>query len=293
MIRPVEGRGVQSVEVGARLLAAMVEIGRPAMLRDLAALAQVSSAQAHAYFVSFRKTGLVEQDPATGRYLLGPFALQLGLSRMRQADPLRMAGDAAVELASELGFMVTVAVWGTHGPTIVQVRESSGPIHVNLRAGVVYTVTGTATGRLFAAFLPDSLVRPVVEAEIRAGSQGRAIGVPTTLRALAASSVEVRRAGFATTEGVPVPGINAVAAPVFDHTGQMSFCLTVIGTKATLDVGPEGPLALQVLSYCRALSRKLGFVEGARAGAAPPAPAEPRRPGRPRRVVGELARAGE
>lgn len=272
MIKPVEGRGVQSVEVGARLLNAMVEIGRPAMLRDLAAYAQVTSAQAHAYFVSFRKTGLVEQDPATGRYLLGPFALQLGLSRMRQADPLRIAGEAAADLASELGLMVTVAVWGTHGPTIVQVQEASGPIHVNLRAGVVYTVTGTATGRLFAAFLPDTIVRPAVEAEIRAGAQGRAIGSPTTLRDLAASSRAVRRLGYATTEGLPVPGINAVAAPVFDHTGQMPFCLTVIGTKSRLDVGPESALAPRILSFCRAISQKLGFTEAVPSGTAAPAP---------------------
>src|SRR3954447_16737748 len=94
-------RGVQSVEVGGRILVAMVQAGRPLMLRDLAGGADVTPAQAHAYLVSFRKLGLVEQDTATGRYQLGPFALQLGLARMRISNPLRLAGDAAAALAAE------------------------------------------------------------------------------------------------------------------------------------------------------------------------------------------------
>jgi DNA-binding IclR family transcriptional regulator len=57
----VIGRGVQSVVVGGRLLAVMASAGRPLMLRDIAAGANVTPAQAHAYLVSFRKLDLVEQ----------------------------------------------------------------------------------------------------------------------------------------------------------------------------------------------------------------------------------------
>jgi hypothetical protein len=50
----VTGRGVQSAEVGGRILVAMVQAGRPLMLRDLAGGADVTPAQAAAYLVSFR-----------------------------------------------------------------------------------------------------------------------------------------------------------------------------------------------------------------------------------------------
>lgn len=254
-----EGRGVQSIEVGGRLLNALVALGKPAMLRDLAALAGVTPAQAHAYLVSFRKIGLVEQDPASGRYFLGPFALTLGLTRMRQHVPLRAASQAAAELAAETGMMVTIAVWGTHGPTIIQVQESVQPIHVNLRAGAVYTVTGTATGRLFAAMLPDELVRPFIEEEMVAGHDGRRIGVARSDKAFAADMAEIRRRGFATTEGIPVPGINAVSAPVFDHSGQLQFAITVIGPAQALHIGGDDAQAEFVAGYARRLSEDLGY----------------------------------
>ena len=69
-------RGIQSIEVGGRLLAVLVDAAKPLTLRDLAQKAGMTSAKAHPYLVSFGKLGLVEQDAVTGRYGLGPFALQ-------------------------------------------------------------------------------------------------------------------------------------------------------------------------------------------------------------------------
>ena len=43
-----DGRGVQSIEVGARLLNALVTEGEPMMLKDLAKQAGIAPAQAHA-----------------------------------------------------------------------------------------------------------------------------------------------------------------------------------------------------------------------------------------------------
>ncbi|PZW37747.1 IclR family transcriptional regulator [Humitalea rosea] len=259
---PVEGRGVQSIETGGRLLDAMIVSGQPAMLRDLAAAAGIAPAQAHAYLVSFRKIGMVEQDPLSGRYLLGPMALQLGLSRMRSFDPLRLACNAAIDLARDMGLMVTVSVWGMYGPTIIQVQEAVEPVHVNLRAGAVFTLSGTATGRLFAALMPEPIVAPLLRQEMRGGSPS--IGKPTAVSALPQSSEVVRRLGYATTEGVPVPGVNAIAVPVLDHAGQLVFALTVIGHAAMLDVGIDGAQLAQVLAVGRKLSAQLGHRDAPR-----------------------------
>lgn len=157
----VDGRGVQSIEVGALLLNALVDVGEPMMLRDLARKAGIAPAQAHAYLVSFRNCGFVEQEGQAGLYRLGPFALQLAIARMRSFDPLRMAADAIGDLAAETGLTVALAVWGSFGPTVIQVCEGADQVHINTRAGTVYSVSGTATGRVFAAFLPEvSFARP-------------------------------------------------------------------------------------------------------------------------------------
>lgn len=238
----------------------MVELGRPAMLRDIASLANIAPAQAHAYLVSYRQMGMVEQDAASGRYLLGPFALQLGLARMRCSDPLRMASNAAAQLAEQTGLMVTVSVWGTHGPTIIQVQDSAHPIHVNLRVGSVYTLTGTATGRLFTALFSSELVRPLLNEELRASRRdGRAMPTKAQEALIASDAAEIRRLGYAATVGAPVPGINAVSFPVYDHTGKMQFALTVVGPDYTFDVAPDSAKLPSIVEFVGALSAQLGY----------------------------------
>jgi DNA-binding IclR family transcriptional regulator len=228
------------------------------MLRDIASHADLKPAQAHAYLVSFRKIGLVEQVSDSGLYQLGPFALQLGLARMRSVDALRLVTRAAPELASELGLMATVTVWGSLGATVVQVNEAGGQVHVNLRAGTVYSLLHTATGRVFAAFLPQD----VVKAHLRSASRISGLLEPATNETSEERLAQVeraRRAGYATAVGSPIPGVNAIGAPVFDHSGQLQSVVTIIGPGRLVDVSAESPLIGRVTQFASQLSSALGF----------------------------------
>lgn len=256
----VEGRGVQSIEVGGRLLAVMASAGRPLMLKDIAAGAKVTPAQAHAYLVSFRKLDLVEQANGSGLYQLGAFALQLGLARMRSVDALRMTSHAVADLAIELGLMLTVTVWGTFGPTIVQVQEAVDQVHVNLRAGAVYAIRSTATGRVFAAFLPQAVITAHIDTEQREGSESQRIGNPIGAAGFEKEAEQTKKLGYATANGSPVPGINAISAPVFDHTGQMQLAITLIGPARVVDIRRGSPQVKRLLAFTTGLSTKLGYA---------------------------------
>ena len=81
-------QGIQSIEVGFRLLNVLAATNRPMMLRDIAKGAGMPAAKAHRYMVSFLRIGIVEQDSSSGRYDLGAYALELGLScALCRSDP--------------------------------------------------------------------------------------------------------------------------------------------------------------------------------------------------------------
>src|SRR4051812_4415824 len=128
-------RGIGSIEVGGRLLQILADTAQPIMLRDLAEAAKMPPGQVHAYLVSFRKLDLVEQEPTTGRYRLGAFALHLGLARLRITQPYQIASDAIANFATEVGLAAFITVWGSHGPTVVRIQESSHRYHAAVRAG--------------------------------------------------------------------------------------------------------------------------------------------------------------
>lgn len=253
-------RSIQSVETGFRLLQALVDAAVPLNLRDLAARAGMTSAKAHPYLVSFTRVGVVQQDSVTGQYELGPFALQMGLVSLQRLEPVRVAMPHIARLAGQIGHTLAIAVLGSHGPTMIHISEASYPVHVNMRQGTVMSMRHTATGHVFTAWLPPQVARHYIDREI--GD----LAVVTSISperpddaALQALATQVRHAGLARALGNPLPGIDALSVPVFDHSGHIVLALTSLGPSSLFDASETGLLA-QALKACAAdISAQLGY----------------------------------
>ena len=250
-------RGIQSIDVGGRLLQALTRSDGAMMLKELAEAAVMPAAKAHAYLVSFCKLGLMEQDAATGRYDLGPLALELGLASLNRLDSVKIATREMTALSKRTGQSTAIAVWGNYGPTIVRFEQSVRPIHVNMRTGTVMALTQTATGYVFASYaapaqIDAALAATSPDAKQRAAAKGM-------LQSLAPEFAAVRERGLARAQGNPVPGVNAFSAPVFDHTGEIVLALTALGSAAEFDVTWASPIAKDVKATAKTISERLGF----------------------------------
>jgi DNA-binding IclR family transcriptional regulator len=253
-----EQRAVQSVEVGGRLLIALGQHAAPMSLKDLAAAADLPASRAHPYLVSFGRLGLIEQDGTSGRYALGPAALQLGLACLHQLDPIKAAGPVSETLSQAIDQTVAIAVWANFGPTIVRVIEGSQPLHVNMRAGSVMSVLGTATGRAFAAVLPPRTVKEVLAGPAGEPRRADRTAVKDIDRELESIAAEVRRHGVARALGRPIPGVNAFSAAAFDHEGRPALVITALGHEDTFAATWDSPLAAAVRDAAAEVSHRLG-----------------------------------
>jgi DNA-binding IclR family transcriptional regulator len=253
-----ERRGIQSVELGGQLLLALAAHGRPMPLRDLARAADIQPGKAHPYLVSFGKLGLVTQDPGTGHYWLGPTAIQLGLVSLRMLNPVREATPFAQELAERTGHGVALTVWGNQGPTVVLLLEAVYPLHVNMRTGTVMALAGTATGRLFAAYLPRKLVETAMQEDYR--RLGPDIATPLKPEEVEKRLAEVRSHAVSRSVNNPTPGVVSFAAPVFDYSGNMVLGVTLMGSSGTFDPSWTGPQAKAVKACAEEISKRLGYT---------------------------------
>jgi DNA-binding IclR family transcriptional regulator len=252
-------RAVQSVEVGGRLLLALAHSPGPMTLKDLAAQAELPAARAHPYLVSFGKLQLIEQDAETGRYALGPAALQLGLTCLNQLDVMKAALPVAQELAARTGYAVALAVWGNFGPTIVRLIEARQPLHVAMRAGTVMSILGTATGRAFAAALPaERIERAMAHALGDPPKQATPLLV-NKAKALRDAKEEVRKHGVTRAAGRPMPGVNAFSAAAFDHEGEPAIVITILGHQDHFPVAWDSSEAQAVRAAAATISGRLGW----------------------------------
>jgi flavin reductase (DIM6/NTAB) family NADH-FMN oxidoreductase RutF/DNA-binding IclR family transcriptional regulator len=200
-----------------------------------------------------------------GRYLIaqphdfGRLSLDEVNANRKRLHAIRLATHVAVELAGRLDETIGVAVWGTHGPTMLHWEPSSRPVSLNLRPGAVLPVLGSATGRVFAAWMADAELAPLAQAEIElAGGDGsKAL---TTLQDLRET---VRRDGMAVLDQVSsfvdrseVP-VAALSVPVLDRQGAILLALTVLAESGCLDCGPDAAVPIALRACAEEIRRHL------------------------------------
>jgi DNA-binding IclR family transcriptional regulator len=207
-------------------------------------------AKAHRYLVSLIRAGLAEQDRENGRYRLGPFALELGLSALGSLDVIKLGAEEIVNLRARIDETVLLAIWGNKGPVVARWEESTRPVATNVRAGWVMPLANSATGRLFAAYLPASVTAALLKAEFAR--------MPEAKRGYAARLEEIRARGLSRVQGDLLPGVASVAAPVFAHDGAIVAVIAALGPQGGFDVSWNGAIASAVKRAAAALSARLG-----------------------------------
>ncbi|MCS4502730.1 HTH-type transcriptional regulator KipR [wastewater metagenome] len=246
-------QGVRSVETGLALVAALGAADTGLGLGCLARRAGMAPAKAHRYLVSLVRAGLVEQHPETGHYDLGPLALELGMAALRRLDIVRLADATLHRLRDDLDETVLFAVWGNRGPTVVRWLESSEAVTVNVRLGSVMPLCRSATGRAFLAWGARRVIEPLLDAELAAADD------PEVERGrMEALAAQTRSDGVSTVAGDLLPGVAAVAAPVFDHQDEVAGVVTALGYAGGFDADPAGDTARTVRAAADDLSRRLG-----------------------------------
>jgi DNA-binding IclR family transcriptional regulator len=218
---------VQSVARAAELLKALGAHGTPATVSDLADRCGLNRSTAWRILATLEDEGLVERDPATGRYAVG-YAL-VGLAAgagheplVRRAQPhLRALADACAETAS-------LAV--PRKLQLVYVDQVQAP-HVMAAdwLGRPTPLHATSTGKAFLAWLdPD---------ELGAALPGRLERFTdttiTTRPALRGELADVRTRGYAVSRGELEPALWGVSAPVLDG-GRAVAVVSVWGTEARI-----------------------------------------------------------
>jgi DNA-binding IclR family transcriptional regulator len=252
-----EQHGVQSLEIGISILKAITGGHRSMMLKDIAANADMPASKVHRYMVSLIRSGLVEQDPNSSRYDLGPFALTLGLVAVDRLDRIGLGLSAIAALRDEINETTALAVWSDKGPVIISSERPSRPITVNVVTGTALNTLTSASGRIFAAWLPEASTSALVAAELKSPASPPDVRTKKAFVSLVAS---IRAAGVAAvTDYHLVPGVAAIAAPVFNAKGEITLSVLAIGVKGQLDMSPEGPTVTRLKRAAHALSQRLGY----------------------------------
>lgn len=200
--------------------------------------------------------GLLARNPDTERYRLGVDLIGLASQVVSYMDVREVARPLLRELAEACQETVNLSVLdGGRVVNLEQFVPQSRRIRNVGRVGRRMYVHCTAAGKVFLAYRSPDIVDRLLSRPL-ARFTPRTVTDPEKLRA---EADKVRRQGYAIVQEELEEGLNVVAAPVRDHTGQVVAAVSVAGPvfRVTSDLLPE--LARQVVEVSSEISQQLGY----------------------------------
>lgn len=114
----------------------------------------------------------------------------------------------------------------------------------------------SATGQVFAAYLPELTVMPLIKSEL--ARMKKETGKSPALADVLSAIAKVRKAGLGHTSGGILPGVLALAAPIYNYDNKLAAVVTALGPKGYFDDSVHGRTATELLALSARLSIRLG-----------------------------------
>ena len=225
----------------------------PAPLSRVARLAGLPPNKVHRYLVSLVRVGLAEQEGSSGLYNLGVATRRLGIEALRRGDEVTIATKHTMALRDATLHTTNLSTWNDAGPTIVRWDYGAFPLPITVRVGSTLPLVDSSVGRVFLAYLPRQLTTRVLRDQQRRGETSS----PSS-HELEEILDGVRTRGVSITSGGVIPGLSAIAAPVF---GSGPGLLLVVGFAVPtrdLTAASEKKLVSHLTAATAELSWELG-----------------------------------
>ncbi len=221
--------GASSLRRGLRALEVLAHAGGPddpgLGVVDVARRLEVDKSQASRTLRTLAEHGLVERDPVTRAYRVGPRVFAYA-SLVAERRLLRAAPPVLADLVATLGERAHLSV--LDGASVLTLHSESPPHAVQAAGWAGRTVPAycTAAGR---ALLADH--DPAAQAALLDGTPLERVAPNTVidLAELARRIADARARGWAEADEEMEPGLAAVAAPVRRFDGRIVAALNVSG----------------------------------------------------------------
>lgn len=246
---------IQSVDRAVRILKALSRGPRRYGVSELSASLGLAKGTVHGLLRTLLEHGLVEQDPESDKYQLGPALLELS-SGYLDLNQLRSRSLAWSELlATKADEAVRVGTPHANGVLIVHhVFRPDASLQI-LEVGALLPMHATALGKAVLAHLPGAAQEEVMARGLPKLT-GRTLATPTALRRHLRS---VREQRYAVELGESILGEGGIAAPIFGREGSVVGAIGVVGPDERIG-HRERDLAETVLEAARGISRDHGYV---------------------------------
>ncbi|WP_042350309.1 IclR family transcriptional regulator [Bacillus massiliigorillae] len=227
--------------LGVTEIANQIDINKSSVYRILSTLVQY---------------GYVEQDADTGRYKLGYKFLEISSKLLESIDLRTEAQPFLKELENETNEVIHLVVYDQGEVVYIEKLEGNELLRMHSRVGKRAPMHCTSVGKTILANLPTNVVLSILETRgMPSHTKYSIVDKDELLQELA----KVKECGFAYDLEENEYGITCIAAPIFDHAGQVIAAVSISGSTIRMKNERLAQLQPHIIAAGKQISTRLGY----------------------------------
>jgi DNA-binding IclR family transcriptional regulator len=247
--------GLASVDLVLTLMELLAAAQRPRGVSEIARELGISKARAHRHLRALVRRGYVRQDAASERYEIAVKLMVLGEAVRDRFDVLTAMRPAMAALREATGQAVTASALVEDSVVVLELLPGRNPIEFGVRPGTALDLHATAHGHIALAFGPARLLQQAIVRPLKIWT----MATISDRDELVAAVERARVRGWASAPDQMMLGVNALAAPVFDHTGAWRGTIALVGSTQFIPAEPAPEQITAVTAAASEASASLGW----------------------------------
>lgn len=209
---------------------------------------------AHRILASLAANGLLDHDPVTNRWVLGPELYVMGALAAERYDITRVARESLRTLAAATGESAFLSVRRGEETVCLLREEGAFPIRsFVLYEGIRFPLGVASAGLAILSFLPDERVDDYLARNDLTLAHGRSHGTGPLRDRIRAT----RATGYALNPGLIVEGSWGMGATVFDPHGEPAWALSLTGIEPRFSAERRPALGRLLLEQAHRVTQEL------------------------------------
>jgi IclR family acetate operon transcriptional repressor len=252
---PKRSYNITALQRGLRLLQLFSESPHGLTAKQVAGRSRLPVSTVHRFLANLESAAFLNCS-GDGVYQLGIACFAIGQAALGQLDIRRVSLPYLEELNRKT--RETIHLTLRHGLSAVYVEklDSPEPLRIHSRIGAAVPLHCTAVGKVMLAYMPDAVRENVLP---QLGLKRFTPNTVGNLQELAAELYRVRKNGYACDLEEHELHIRCIAAPIWDHAGEVSASVSITAPMVRMAVTRLRQLAPLIQTAGLQISRELGY----------------------------------
>lgn len=250
---PAAGTG--TLDLALRIVEFLSYQSRPTPLTIIAKTFDASKATVYRHLQTLIRHGFVRRDSDSGRYEVGIKLVVLGEAARNRFDLVQAARADLIHLRDATGQAVTICSSIDNEIVVLELIQGHSLIEFGTRPGTRMKAHASAHGKIWLSFGPKAILEQTLS------GHREAFTAETVLDEvhIRAEIDAVRQRGWSIAPNEVVIGVNALAAPIFDHRAELVGSIAIVDSTQFIPAQPKATQVKMVVDTARCISHALGW----------------------------------